>query len=41
VTGSPERFTDVARILFGQDLPPIKTVRLELVEARNGREGAA
>jgi glutamate racemase len=41
VTGSPERFTDVARILFGQDLPPIKTVRLELVEATTGREGAA
>ena len=41
VTGSPERFTQVARILFGQDLPPIKTVRLELVEAMTGREGAA
>src|ERR1700736_6969868 len=41
VTGSPERFTDVARILFGQDLPPINTVRLELVEAMSGREGAA
>jgi glutamate racemase len=41
VTGSPERFTEVARILFGQDLPPIKTVRLELVEAQPGREGAA
>lgn len=41
VTGSPERFTQIARILFGQDLPPIKTVRLELVEAPNGREGAA
>ncbi len=41
VTGSPERFTDVARILFGQDLPPITTVRLELVEAMSGREGAA
>jgi len=41
VTGSPERFTDVARILFGQDLPPIMTVRLELVEAQSGREGAA
>jgi glutamate racemase len=41
VTGSAERFTDIARILFGQDLPPIKTVRLELVEAMNGREGAA
>src|SRR6266566_2773522 len=41
VTGSPDRFTDVARILFGQDLPPITTVRLELVEAISGREGAA
>jgi glutamate racemase len=41
VTGSPERFTEVARVLFGQDLPPITTVRLELVEAMNGREGAA
>ena len=41
VTGSPERFTEVARVLFGQDLPPIKTVRLELVEASSGREGAA
>jgi len=41
VTGSPDRFTDVARILFGQDLPPISTVRLELVEAISGREGAA
>ena len=41
VTGSPERFTEVARVLFGQDLPPIKTVRLELVEAMSGREGAA
>ena len=41
VTGSPERFTEVARILFGHDLPPITTVRLDLVEAMNGREGAA
>jgi glutamate racemase len=41
VTGSPDRFTDVARFLFGQDLPPITTVRLELVEAVSGREGAA
>ena len=41
VTGSPERFTKTARILFGQDLPPITTVRLELVEAMTGREGAA
>jgi glutamate racemase len=41
VTGSPDRFTQIARILFGQDLPPITTVRLELVEAPSGREGAA
>jgi glutamate racemase len=41
VTGSPDRFTETARILFGQDLPPITTVRLELVEAVSGREGAA
>jgi len=41
VTGSPERFTETARHLFGQDLPPISTVRLELVEELNGREGAA
>jgi glutamate racemase len=41
VTGSPERFTEVARILFGQDLPPITSVRLELVEELSGREGAA
>jgi glutamate racemase len=41
VTGSPERFSDTARILFGQDLPPVTPVRLELVEAMSGREGAA
>ena len=41
VTGSPERFTETARHLFGQDLPPISTVRLELVEEPSGREGAA
>jgi glutamate racemase len=41
VTGSPDRFTEVARILFGDGLPPIRTVRLELVEAMSGREGAA
>ena len=41
VTGSPERFTQTARHLFGQDLPPITTVRLELVEELSGREGAA
>jgi glutamate racemase len=40
VTGSPERFAETARHLFGQDLPPITTVRLELVE-EVGREGAA
>jgi hypothetical protein len=41
VTGSAERFTEIARVLFGQDLPPIRTVRLELVEGMGGREGAA
>ena len=41
VTGSPDRFAAVARVLFGQDLPPITTVRLELVEEISGREGAA
>jgi glutamate racemase len=41
VTGSPDRFAEVARILFGDNLPPISTVRLELVEAMSGREGAA
>src|ERR1700730_1475111 len=41
VTGSADRFTDTARILFGQDLPPITNVRLELVEAISGLEGAA
>jgi len=41
VTGSPERFTEIARHLFGQALPPITTVRLELVEEPSGREGAA
>jgi glutamate racemase len=41
VTGSPERFADVARHLFPQNLPPITTVRLELVEELSGREGAA
>ena len=41
VTGSPDRFTEIARHLFGQDLPPITTVRLELVEELSGREGAA
>src|SRR2546421_6800441 len=30
VTGSPERFADVARILFRQDLPPITTLRPQL-----------
>ncbi|HEX3629410.1 MAG TPA: glutamate racemase [Candidatus Dormibacteraeota bacterium] len=41
VTGSPDRFHKTARILFGQDVPPITTVRMELVEAQSGREGAA
>ena len=41
VTGSPDRFTETARHVFGQDLPPITTVRLELVEELSGREGAA
>jgi glutamate racemase len=41
VTGSPDRFTKTARILFGQDLPPIKSVRLELVDGPSGGEGAA
>lgn len=41
VTGSPERFTEVARILFGDGLPPIRTVRLGLVEAMSGPEGDA
>src|SRR5260370_28551776 len=41
VTGSPERFTDTARILFGQDLPPVTTVRPELGEPMRGREGGA
>src|SRR3989440_3950802 len=41
VTGSPERFTQTARHLFGQDMTPITTVRLELVEELSGREGAA
>src|ERR1700737_3771430 len=40
VTGPPDRFTDTARHLFGQDLPPITTVRLQVVE-EVGREGAA
>ena len=41
VTGSPERFTEVARILFGDDLPPIRSVPVELVGHPRGREGAA
>jgi glutamate racemase len=32
VTGSPERFTETARILFGADLPPIRSVAAQLVE---------
>ena len=38
VTGSPERFTETARILFGPDLPPIRSVPMEIVD---GRKGAA
>ncbi len=41
VTGSPERFTAVARILFGDDLPSIRTVPVELVGPPRGREGVA
>ncbi len=42
VTGSPERFLQTARILFGQELPPIKTVAVEVVEDdRNSREATA
>ena len=41
VTGSSERFSEVARILFGDDLPPIRTVPVELVGQPRGREGAA
>jgi glutamate racemase len=36
VTGSPERFMETARILFGQELPPITSVRLDLVESMEG-----
>jgi glutamate racemase len=32
VTGSPERFTETARILFGADLPPIRSVPARTVE---------
>jgi glutamate racemase len=41
VTGSPERFLETARILFGQDLPPIRSVPLEIVDRLGGRKGAA
>ncbi|HEY8738446.1 MAG TPA: glutamate racemase [Candidatus Dormibacteraeota bacterium] len=41
VTGSPERFLETARILFGQDLPPVRSVRLEIVEGLSGKQGAA
>jgi glutamate racemase len=34
VTGSPERFSEVARTLFGRDLPPVKPVSLDIVEGR-------
>jgi glutamate racemase len=32
VTGSPERFTETARILFGAELPPIRSVPAQMVE---------
>ena len=41
VTGPPERFTEVARVLFGEDLPTIRSVPVELVGQPRGREGAA
>src|SRR5256712_2296193 len=41
VTAPPDRFTDVPRNLLGQHQPATTTVRLELVEAISGREGAA
>jgi glutamate racemase len=41
VTGSAERFTDTARILFGPDLPPIRSVPMEIVDGLGGRKGAA
>ncbi|HEY8679195.1 MAG TPA: glutamate racemase [Candidatus Dormibacteraeota bacterium] len=41
VTGSAERFLDTARILFGQELPPIRSVRLDIVEGLGGKKGAA
>lgn len=40
VTGSPDRFLDTARILFGQELPPIKTVSLDFFEDAGNRERA-
>jgi glutamate racemase len=41
VTGSPERFTETARILFGPELPPIRSVPMEIVDGLGGRKGAA
>jgi len=41
VTGSPERFMETARILFGPDLPPIRSVPMEIVDGLGGRKGAA
>jgi len=41
VTGSAERFLETARILFGQDLPPIRSVSMEIVDGLGGRKGAA
>ncbi len=41
VTGSPEKFLKTARVLFGEDLPPVQTVRLELVEEIENREATA
>jgi len=38
VTGSPEQFLKTAHILFGNALPPIKTVSLALVEQVDTRE---
>jgi glutamate racemase len=37
-TGSPDRFLQTAKILFGDALPPVKTVSLELVEQIGSRE---
>jgi glutamate racemase len=37
-TGSPERFLQTAEVLFGDALPPVTTVSLELVEQIGSRE---